>query len=519
MTPRILAMYLPQFYSTPDNDSWWGDNFTDWVSAKNAKPLFDGHYQPHIPLNDNFYNLLDKNTMKWQSDLMHKFGVDGICMYHYWFKEGRRALEKPEQNLLKWKDIDMPFCFCWANETWARSWDQVSLMTGKSVNIWKFGDDNQTSEKVLLQQSYGAYEQWENHFKYLLPFFQDERYIRVNNAPVFVFYNPREIKCLSEMILFWKRLSKKAGIADINFIGINCDDNTSTFLDANLFMEPTVTIWKDYHKRKADPVRCYDYDEFCKSSLSDKSNREKCYFGGVVGYDDTPRRGLNGRCITNNTPEKFCNYAYDLIRKNNEYGNEFVFMNAWNEWGEGMHLEPDERNGYHYLEALKSAAEKVQSEKENYEGLESECTNFDVNDINHCSPKREKHELYLNLMDQWMRLMEKGLSISGYLKKCGYKKILIYGNGIFGRHLYDDLISGGLEVAGVVDKRFADIKLNCPVISPQGVYPEHDCFMITSIYYKDEILKEIDYAKLNDVLSLDYVIEEMIVDNYSEELV
>lgn len=125
MLMKIFTMYLPQFHRTLENDAWWGEGFTDWVSTKNVAPLFSGHVQPRIPLNSNYYDLTEKETMKWQAELMHQYGIDGMCIYHYWFKDGRKVLEKPAENLLKWKDIDMPFCFYWANESWARSWSNV----------------------------------------------------------------------------------------------------------------------------------------------------------------------------------------------------------------------------------------------------------------------------------------------------------------------------------------------------------------------------------------------------------
>ena len=127
---KVIAMYLPQFHKVKENDEWWGDGFTDWVSARQAVPLFDDHYQPHIPQNRNYYDLTDKKTILWQAELMKKYGVDGVCMYHYWFKDGRKILEKPAENLLQWKDVNMPYCFCWANETWARSWSNIK------GNVW-----------------------------------------------------------------------------------------------------------------------------------------------------------------------------------------------------------------------------------------------------------------------------------------------------------------------------------------------------------------------------------------------
>ena len=122
---RALAMYLPQFHRVPENDAWWGEGFTEWTAVKKAVPLFEGHEQPRTPLNSNYYDLMDKGTMEWQADLAKKYGIDGFCFYHYWFRDGRRILEKPAENLLQWKDIDMPFCFCWDPVSWARTWTKL----------------------------------------------------------------------------------------------------------------------------------------------------------------------------------------------------------------------------------------------------------------------------------------------------------------------------------------------------------------------------------------------------------
>ena len=159
---KIIAFYLPQFHNIPENDEWWGDGFTEWVNVKKAKPLFDGHVQPKEPLNDNYYNLLDDNIKIWQAKIAKEYGVYGFCYYHYWFN-GKLLLEKPMEQMLNNKKIDIPFCISWANEPWTKAW----------VN----------EKKVLIPQSYGGVNEWKEHFDYLLPFFKDERYIKVHNKP------------------------------------------------------------------------------------------------------------------------------------------------------------------------------------------------------------------------------------------------------------------------------------------------------------------------------------------------
>ena len=163
---KIIAFYLPQFHSFPENDEWWGKGFTEWTNVKRAKPSFKGHYQPRIPLNKNYYNLTDVNALKWQADIAKKYGVYGFCYYHYWF-DGHMLMEKPMEIMLQNKEVDLPFCICWANENWTKAWAQHS-------------------RKVLIAQTYGDKKDWEKHFYYLLPFFKDKRYIYKDGMPIFV---------------------------------------------------------------------------------------------------------------------------------------------------------------------------------------------------------------------------------------------------------------------------------------------------------------------------------------------
>ena len=186
---KIIAFYLPQFHNIPENDEWWGDGFTEWTNVKKAKPLYEGHMQPRVPLGGNYYNLLDDNVKIWQADLAKKYGVYGFCYYHYWFN-GKMLLEKPMEQMLANKEVDIPFCICWANEPWTKAW---------------VGDER----KLLIAQEYGQEEEWKQHFMYLLPFFKDERYITKNGKPLFVFYRPDIVPCMKEMIETWDKLAKE----------------------------------------------------------------------------------------------------------------------------------------------------------------------------------------------------------------------------------------------------------------------------------------------------------------------
>ena len=193
---RIIAFYLPQFHDIPENDEWWGKGFTEWVNVKKAKPLFEGHAQPRVPLNNNYYNLLDDNIKIWQSEIAQKHGIYGFCYYHYWFN-GKLLLEEPMEQMLKNKEITIPFCICWANEQWTKAW---------------VGEN-----KVLIAQKYGDKNEWAEHFYYLLPFLKDERYIYEKGKPLVVIYRPNIIPCLNEMLDYWVELAKKNGLNGITF--------------------------------------------------------------------------------------------------------------------------------------------------------------------------------------------------------------------------------------------------------------------------------------------------------------
>ena len=299
---KIIAMYLPQFHKVKENDEWWGEGFTDWVSAKDAKPLFDGHYQPRMPQNQYYYDLMDKHTMEWQALLMHQYGVDGMCFYHYWFEDGRMILERPAENLLQWKDVDMPFCFCWANETWAHSWSNI-----KNKNVWMNKGETNTgdSEGVLLRQEYGGIEDWVNHLDYLIPFFRDERYIKVENKPLFLIYQSADIKCMDEMLLVWRKRLAEYGFDGIYVIGTFCDAWTGEIVDAELCLEPPGgmrSLYEDYTRKGVYRVQ---YKDVWENILKEGSMAAKTYFGGFVGFDDTPRRGNQGIVVENETPELF----------------------------------------------------------------------------------------------------------------------------------------------------------------------------------------------------------------------
>ena len=366
---RIIAMYLPQFYRTPENDAFWGEGFTDWVSMREAVPLFAGHDQPRRPA-EGCYDPTDPAVLLRQARCAKEYGIDGFCLYHYWFGDGRKVLEKPAEILLEHPEIPLPYCFCWANDAWIRSWSRRT-----DGNPWadRYEARGKADDgEVLIEQDYGGEEAWRRHFAYLLPFFRDPRYITVNGCPVFLFYKTDLIPHKERMIALWRRLAKEAGLPGLYLIGSYREkefleeEGTAAMTDADLIHAPSQLLpyGKEDLSRGVRIFSCRDVWE--RILLAEGREGRRTLYGGFVGYDDTPRRGRAGMLLEGASPSLFGEYLTQLIRKNRIAGNELIFLNAWNEWGEGNYLEPDGSNGYAYLEAVRDVLLKKEylTEKE-----------------------------------------------------------------------------------------------------------------------------------------------------------
>lgn len=503
---KVLVKYLPQFHRVKENDMWWGEGFTEWTAVKGAKPLYKGHDQPRIPQDGRYYNLLEKETMLWQSDLMKKYNIDGICMYHYWFKDGKKILEKPAENLLKWTDIDMPYCFCWANETWARSWSKF-----QNINVWsdvyeKKGESN--SKGILLEQKYGTEKQWKEHFEYLLPFFKDKRYIRVDGKPVFLIYKTEDVYCLAEMLDYWKKLACINGLDGVYIIGSDCDLRGKKYVDAELYRQPVRSMRRNSTSSiyKNNGVSVYEYDKIWKEILETEASKQT-FFEGFVGFDDTPRRGTSGTVIEHAAPDKFAYYLTELMAKSEAYGKDIVFLNAWNEWGEGMYLEPDEKYGEKYLSAILYAKDHYKDGVKEYQKSKSKKRYG-----------REKQELtdysnknfcYMNLLDRWMILREKKVSIAEWLICTGYKRIAIYGYGILGRHLFTELWGSKIKVEYLIDQQGNKLDTKCDIYTPSEKLPEVDLVVVTAVLDYDEIYQELKNKGIHQIISLQTILYEL----------
>lgn len=363
---KVIAFYLPQFHEIPENNEWWGKGFTEWVNVKKATPLYKGHYQPRKPLNDNYYNLMDDDTLNWQVSLANQFNVYGFCFYHYWFM-GKKLLEKPVEKFLNEKSLNLHFCLCWANEHWS--------------NTWANGNS-----KILMEQRYGEQKDWKNHFDYLLEYFKDSRYICNDNKPLLVIYRPELIDCLSEMLEYWNQLAVDNGFNGMDFAYQNvsyelCSNQNKQMFSYAIEYQPNWALalqkqsklqllkkkffifcetklnWNLREKMQVFyPLRKVSYSDIWESILNTKPSSEKNIPCAFVDWDNTPRKGKRGLVIYGANPRLFKRYFTRLIKKTQEeYKKDMIFVFAWNEWAEGGYLEPDSTNGYGYLEAIRSA--------------------------------------------------------------------------------------------------------------------------------------------------------------------
>ena len=363
---KTIAFYLPQFHSIPENDKFWGEGFTEWNNLKNASPLFDNHYQPREPYNDNYYDLSDVKVMEWQCSLAKEFGLFGFCFYHYWFN-GKPVMEKPLINFLNNKEIDFPFCLSWANESWTNAWAKP---------------DN----RVLLEQKYGDKIEWKHHFDFLLPFFKDNRYIKENNSPMIIIYRPYLFDDITEMMDYWKELAIENGFDGLIFVSQRYEDynfkpSIYQYMDYNIEYQPYKCfsekdkpssllkflvgiqdfILKNFNldvsfRKKKGKLQKYDYDEMWQRIINLKPISEKSIAGAFVDWDNTPRYKYRGKVFIGATPEKFEKYMKEQIKHIKEdYMNDYLFIFAWNEWGEGGYLEPDKKYELKYLKALSNS--------------------------------------------------------------------------------------------------------------------------------------------------------------------
>jgi len=347
---KAIAFYLPQFHRIPENDNWWGEGFTEWTNTSKAQPYFNGHYQPREPHDDfGYYNLTNPEIIKRQVLLAKQHGIFGFCFYYYWFS-GKRLLEKPLDLLLEHPEIDINFCLCWANENWTRRWD---------------GQD----DEILIKQNYSIEDSY-NFIMDIKKYIIDKRYIKKDEKPVILVYNPSLIPNTGEVFNLWRTYAANNGIGEIviwicrtfghNAISLNITDK----IDGEIEFPPhgLPVFYNKYFDSKGKISSIYDYKEIVDSLILEK--KKKCnhllniYRTSMLGWDNYARKA--NEWITYAGFTLNCFYSWVKFIVNDAYekydeNNAFIFINAWNEWAEGTYLEPDKKYGYANINTFSKA--------------------------------------------------------------------------------------------------------------------------------------------------------------------
>jgi lipopolysaccharide biosynthesis protein len=355
--PKLIAFNLPQYHPIPENDEWWGKGFTEWTNVVKARPLFKGHYQPQLPADLGFYDLRLAETREAQAKLAREYGIHGFCYYHYWFN-GHRLLERPVDEIVASGKPNFPFCLCWANENWTRVWD---------------GGESQ----ILMQQAYSDEDDL-NHIRALLPILTDRRYIKVDGKPVFLVYRATRLPDPRRTIRTWRQEADKAGLPGLYLLRVESfldeeGDPRQLGFDAALEFQPRWGIlhgmrnhgWKWWRRATLgklqsvyvlNAVRLYDH--LVERAIAMEHPSYPWIRCVCPGWDNTARRPERGATVLHaSTPDSYQRWLSYVIQQTAGQSSattqipHFVFINAWNEWAEGNHLEPCQRWGRSFLEA------------------------------------------------------------------------------------------------------------------------------------------------------------------------
>ena len=363
-SPLIVALYLPQFYETEYNNKWWGKGYTEWTALKKASPLFDGHYQPRIPLDNNYYDLSQRDSIKQQVDLAKEYGVDGFAIYQY-YSCGKKLLEVPTEIIRDDPSLDIPFFLFWANESWRKAW---------------FGQDS----SVVWEQEYGEEKEWRQQYEYCSSFFSDERYIKIDGKPVYAIYNAWDLPDVDHFIERWNQWARDDGFAGIFFVKAvgRRDRKERGAFSATVTREPNYTFAHDellvekiarvaksrtvnfinktilLKKGKGIVMTKASYDLIWERIIKRPIVDNNVFLGAFCDWDNSPRKSYNSIIMKGATPEKFGLYFGQLYRKAIDNSVPMIVINAWNEWAEGAYLEPDERCRFAYLEAIRNVKDR-----------------------------------------------------------------------------------------------------------------------------------------------------------------
>lgn len=337
---KLVAFYLPQFHPFVENDAWWGKGFTEWTNVSKAQPQYVGHHQPRLPSELGFYDLRLPEVMLQQIELAHHYGVTGFCFHHYWFG-GKRLMERPVNQLLADSTLDIDFCLCWANENWTRRWD---------------GAD----QDVLIAQKHSA-EDDTAFFDDILPALRDSRYINVDGKPFLIVYRIALLPDAAATAARWRKQALQAGLPGLYLVAARTHDMTDPRpygFDATVEFPPHQVPANDITHKKTivNPGfegKIYDYKHFSEKYGRLSETRFTNYKTVMPSWDNEARKPGKGFIFDGAEPDVYAQWLTNAAKLTlqNKPSERMLFINAWNEWAEGAHLEPDRHLGYAYLHA------------------------------------------------------------------------------------------------------------------------------------------------------------------------
>ena len=354
--PRVIAFYLPQFYPTPENDEWWEPGFTEWTNVVRAQPLFKGHYQPRIPQELSFYDLRVPETRERQAEMARDAGIEGFCYWHYWFGNGKRLLDRVFREVVESGKPNFPFCLCWANHSWfQKTWDP---------NL---------PNKLLIEQTYPGVDDYVAHFKEMLPAFKDERYIRTKDGRLlFGIFDSEHFGDFKTFKDTWNSLAQKNGLVGFDFFAYTLGEKKLRLAEQSCSFEKYVyealnDSFKNYEVKPYSlgwifrwvkmnlhqPIRLINYSKYVDCAIKRFTKLDSVIPCIDPMFDHSPRSKGRQQILHNNDPKlwgRLCCEVRKLVEKNPNNPENFIFIKAWNEWGEGNYMEPDTRFGRAYIE-------------------------------------------------------------------------------------------------------------------------------------------------------------------------
>jgi len=363
---KVIAFYLPQYHSIPENDKWFEKDFTEWTNVRKAKPLFKDHYQPRIPADLGYYDLSKPEIREAQARLAEEAGIAAFCYYHYWFGNGKQLLEMPLNEVVRVKTPDFPFCIAWANQTWyKKTWDSNKSILNKAV---------------LIKQEYLGEKEIEDHFFALYHIFNDKRYFKIHDKLVFVLYKVEKIPYLDMFKEIWQKLALKNNLPGFFFVSYTDDigrisDPRHTNCDATILSLKTEpgSFRKNSRLRKfkrvlislisntlKNPLHVLPYSKVIDQLSSPLFNQNRIYPVIIPNWDYTPRRGMGSLIFHDSTPELFKKHVRQILSliDKKDSRDKIVFLKSWNEWGEGNYMEPDLKFGKGYIDALREVLDE-----------------------------------------------------------------------------------------------------------------------------------------------------------------